>query len=352
MASIGIKHIEHVEDLMFEDGSIGALKSVDIIEHAVLNSSDIQVKYDGSPSLIFGRNVDGEFVMTDKSGFYATRYDGRLTSKEAMRDMFLSRGNGRENLANRLYQLWDYLEGLVPADFIGYIWGDLLWVGQPPLINGKYTVKPNTITYQIPKSTKSGICAQRSVAGIVLHHRLESHDSVPQPIHQSLNLNASLNVCLFYTNIDDMEVSISENSIDVLRAYIGKYSTQINDSIIYTDSNIHKNLKKFINQCVRSGSYNDMTNRFSDYMSVFGLTDVILGNKNSFDIMFKVFMGITNLKLQLVSQLNEIKTDIDPLGGQEGFVVYFNNMPYKLVNRMNFSRRNFNKNDGGFAENA
>jgi len=61
--------IPYVEDLVFQAGLRGARQAVDIIRQAAANAQEyVTIKWDGSPAVIFGRNEQGEFVLTDKAG--------------------------------------------------------------------------------------------------------------------------------------------------------------------------------------------------------------------------------------------------------------------------------------------
>lgn len=346
-----IRHIEHVEDLLFENGSSGALLAIDVLHHCVDNPHDITIKYDGSPSIIFGRNVDGQLVVTDKSGFYAKKYNGRPTTKEQLYDMFVSRGTGRETLAANMAGLWDYLENVVPDNFVGYIWGDMLWFGKPSLIDGTYIFKPNTITYGIKSNTNVGLRVARSTGGIMIHHRLDSFDSTPVKFNNIGSLNQNAGICIFTPSIVSNSISFDESDFDKLRYYVDRFSNDINDAIIYTNSDIHKLLKKFVNQCVRNGSFSNMTQQLIDYCRPYNLSELVINNRENFDKAFLVFSALSNIKLRILSQINKTKTDVFPMTQQEGFVVYYNENPYKLVDRMDFSRRNFAKNDGKFNQN-
>ena len=70
--------IDHAEDIVFWEGSRGAMRAVEALKNLEGDSHrDVTLKWDGSPAIIFGRNENGEFILTDKSGFTAKGYDGR-----------------------------------------------------------------------------------------------------------------------------------------------------------------------------------------------------------------------------------------------------------------------------------
>jgi len=80
--------IDHAEDIVFWEGSRGAMRAVEALRNLEGDShKDVTLKWDGSPAIIFGRNEDGEFILTDKSGFTAKGYDGRSKSGDDLTDV-------------------------------------------------------------------------------------------------------------------------------------------------------------------------------------------------------------------------------------------------------------------------
>ena len=178
--------IDHPEDLVFTEGPKGAMRALNMMVELVKNPKTVSIKWDGSPALIFGRDEKG-FVLTDKSGFGAKGYDGMPRDPMALKNMLLQRRpgeQGREEYSTQIAALWPYLEALVPRDFKGYLQGDLLWVGSPPLQNGAFQFKPNKIQYSIPQKSTLGEKMGDSKAGIVIHSFLASQqDAEAQAIN-------------------------------------------------------------------------------------------------------------------------------------------------------------------------
>ena len=148
--------IQHLEDLIIWDGSVGGQKAIAKLHQVETSPKSISIKWDGSPAVIFGRNENGEFVLTDKSGFGAKGYNGRVTSADALGDMFNNRKMrdpspekvaDKEAFVNNMKTIWDKVESVIPADFRGYLHGDLLWFSTPQSKDGRLIFKPNTTTY-------------------------------------------------------------------------------------------------------------------------------------------------------------------------------------------------------------
>jgi hypothetical protein len=149
------KGIEHLEDYVFRNGSAGIKKALDIVKQTAEDTGKTTtVKWDGKPALIFGRDPNGTFVLTDVSGFTARGYEGLFTSPQqvgrhlAQRDA-AAEGLGKpatrvETLLPIYQQLWPMLDAAVPKNFRGYVQGDLLYTQRPPEQAGNFVFTPNT----------------------------------------------------------------------------------------------------------------------------------------------------------------------------------------------------------------
>ena len=49
-------------------------------------------------AIVFGRNEKGEFVLTDKPGFGAVKYDGKVTMSKGLEDMIVNRNQTMQTL--------------------------------------------------------------------------------------------------------------------------------------------------------------------------------------------------------------------------------------------------------------
>ena len=84
--------IQHAEDLVFFQGSAGAKRALDSLSSMGTGGhTNATIKWDGSPAVIFGRDANGEFILTDKSGFTASGYDGKATSADGLQQMLMNR---------------------------------------------------------------------------------------------------------------------------------------------------------------------------------------------------------------------------------------------------------------------
>lgn len=187
------KGIEHLEDLVFRNGSAGIKRALDIVKHTASDTGKTTtVKWDGKPALVFGRDPDGTFVLTDVSGFTAKGYNGLFTSPRQVARHLEQRdadaeAQGRpatrvETLLPLYVQLWPMLESAVPKDFRGYVQGDLLYTQRPPEQAGNFVFTPNTVEYKIPVASDVGQRIANSEVGIAMHTRYAEPGAPKEPI--------------------------------------------------------------------------------------------------------------------------------------------------------------------------
>jgi len=187
------KGIEHLEDYVFRNGSAGIKKALDIVDHVKMDTrSTTTVKWDGSPALIFGRDANGTFVLTDVSGFTAKGYNGLFTSPRQVIQHLAARdadaaAKGKkadrvQELAPVYEQLWPMLDAAVPKNYHGYFQGDLLYMDTPALVAGNYVFQPNEIEYKIPAASDVGQRIGNSNVGIAMHTKYPEPGAPKQPI--------------------------------------------------------------------------------------------------------------------------------------------------------------------------
>ena len=187
------KGIEHLEDYVFRNGSDGIRKAMDIIKHTTANTGrTTTVKWDGKPALVFGRDDNGTFILTDVAGFGAKGYDGLFTSPKKVTQHLAARdaeaaAQGRpatrvQDLAPMYNKLWPMLDAAVPRSYRGFFQGDLLYMNTPPIEAGNFVFTPNAIEYKIPAASDVGKRIGASDVGIAMHTRYAEPGAPKEPI--------------------------------------------------------------------------------------------------------------------------------------------------------------------------
>lgn len=187
------KGIEHLEDLVFRNGSAGIKRAIDIASHtSQATGQTATIKWDGKPALVFGRDANGTFILTDVSGFTAKGYNGLFTSPRQVRQHLAARdaqaaerglpATRVQELAPIYDKLWGMLDSAVPKNYQGFFQGDLLYMNTPPVEAGNYVFTPNTVTYRIPVASDIGQRIGNSDVGIAMHTKYADPGAPKEPI--------------------------------------------------------------------------------------------------------------------------------------------------------------------------
>jgi len=358
--------IQHAEDIVFWEGSKGAKRAIEALKNLEQGGhTDVTVKWDGSPAIIFGRNEQGEFVLTDKSGFSAKGYDGKSTSSKDLEKMILNRklskGIQPEDsyrlFAGNMRDIFDEYEKATPRNHVGYFKGDLLYYNTPLLNKGNFTFKPNIVTYTVDAKSVLGMQIAKSKSAVVIHNEIDingnetslkidpvtffkGHEVLvvpPVTVQEAPQVND--------TEIKNLQALTSKNAaaIDKLLNKNTLTAMKITDfpSILYT----------YVNSKVDTGMEN-LGNDFLDWLS----TSKVSQNKKAkiaeyvgeqqagFAAIWQIVAGIQNVKHDIINQLEAqdvpVKAYINDNPGGEGFVMAHPEGAIKLVDRGGFTAAN------------
>jgi len=171
--AVGRKY-QHIEDLVFTNGSTGGLHAIERLRHMTSKGGSIELKWDGSPVIYWGRDEQGVFHMYPKNAWdYMKR--GTTHTKSGVTTMMndpddvamFVLGTGttqpgqeeqRKAFARGLADLWPYFEKISPKS--GYIEGGILFSPlKPAQLNPsthEYDFQPNITSFHIPQDSELG----------------------------------------------------------------------------------------------------------------------------------------------------------------------------------------------------
>jgi len=351
------KGIEHLEDYVFRNGLPGVTKALQIVQAAAdAPAKTTTVKWDGKPAVIFGRKPDtGEFVLTDGSGFEAKGYDGLATSPRMMADIQSTRSGARGELIQLYTTLWPKLEAALPANFRGYVKGDLLYMDTPPLEAGNYVFKPNTVQYRIPAKTSLGQRIGASDTGIAMHSMYADAGDARQPL-SGVRFNEVPGLLLIEP-IGGKEIAPDAALISQIKSVANSgdgraIATLFNPAELRAQqiTDLAKLCVDYINYRIKTSSnFDNLLSGFGEWLQTkvtpkkFGNIVEYLNspasNAGALAAAFTLFLLLHNLKLDILRQL-DLK---DP--GHEGWVMATDAGYAKAVNRFDFSARNAAQNN-------
>lgn len=352
--------IDHAEDVIFWEGTPGALRALAALASmAKTGHKKTTVKWDGSPAVIFGRDQDGNFIFTDKSGFSAKGYDGKSKSSTELERMLLSRGkevtDSRRVFASNMRSVFDYFKNSVPENFRGFYKGDLLYFDTPSIQDGKYVFKPNVVTYGVAVDSDLGKKISQSKAGIVLH-RFMDFDGTETPLKTGVGFIGT-DILVIPPVFSKAPVKLNDTKIaEIQRILTGKGASI--DKLLSTKELAAKEIADFptvlytyLNSKVDSG----LTNLGQDFDSWLSGSKVskpkqqrmrehITANIPGFQALWAVVSKIMALKDVIIADLDKQKQDVDAsvgdIPGGEGYVMSHKGGDIKLVNRAGFTAAN------------
>ena len=360
------KGIEHIEDLVFRNGTKGIQQALAVIDHLKDNTrKSTTVKWDGKPALIFGRQPDGTFVLTDVAGFTAKGYDGLFVSPRQVAKHLASRdaaaaAQGKpatrvETLLPLYQQLWPMLENAIPENFRGFIQGDLLYTSTPPEDSGNLVFQPNTVVYRIPAASELGKEIANSNVGIAIHTRYKEPGAPKQPLGRP-DLNDVSGLLLIEPIRPSKDVQPTDSKqVKQLKAIVTKHGKDINELFNPAElraaqiTDLPKLAVDFINSIVGNeevGGFN-ATSIVQDFFSwlqtsvtprkyanIVEYCQSPRSNMVGLISAFAAFILMHDIKMDLLHQLDLQHP------GQEGWVVTHPGGPVKFVNRFGFTRAN------------
>ena len=342
--------IPHIEDLVFDRGTRGIEEAMAIIRAAAEDTRrTTTVKWDGKPAIIWGRDEQGDFVLTDKSGFGAKGYQGRATSMAQLAGIMNQRGGERGDLIGIYQKLWPMLAAATPDDFKGYVQGDLLYTETPPEVSGNLEFKPNFVEYRIPAASALGQAIAASEVGIAVHTRYRTADATAEPI-RSANLDPVPGLLIIEPTVKDIKnVTLNKKLIDQLRAVISTHGADINGLFNPSElrsaqlSDLPALCKRYINSRITS-DYENLLPDFGawlqknvtprKYNNIVEYLQSPRSNMSGITAAFTAFLLLHEIKMDMLSQLDRQQP------GQEGWVLATDAGRAKLVNRFGFSAGN------------
>jgi len=384
-------HLTHLEDLVLNNGLKGAYDAIqflislkDMFSGSVKNPVNVTVKWDGAPAIITGINPDNGKFFVGTKGVFAKNAKLNYTEKD------IENNHESEGLQEKLKVALRYLPKL---GIKGILQGDLLFTSGGTAVKEiqgeKYvTFTPNTITYAIPINTPLADRIKQAKLGIVFH----TEYSGPSMSKLKTSFNVDLG-CLHHTKevwfraasfVDESgTVTFTKDETSHLNEVIQE-TKKILQSIdpkvlnLITMNETYKSyLNMFNNAMVRAGSSikntTSYTNEFVRWLDDRLSTEireakkpetqrkriqeknVVIGFFRSHNTELKKIFDLQNsivlAKLLILHKLSQVQSthtflltsDGYKVTRPEGFVAIGKvGDAVKLVDRMEFSKANFN----------
>ena len=359
--------IQHIEDLVFFEGSRGAMRAVASLRNMAKGGhKDVTIKWDGSPAVIFGRDENGEFIFTDKGGFGKVGGKGRAKSPDELKAELLGRSGGKNKddpkriaFANNMAEVFTVFERAVPRNFQGFFKGDLLYYRTPKVIENNFVFKPNPggVEYAVDVSSDLGKRIARSKTAVVIH-RMVDIDGSESPL-KDIGMFEGNDLLVVPPMSVETPPEVPNAEVERLAKIIKKDSADL-DSLLDKGklqsmklSNFSDILYNYVNQSVDRGTLDSLGRDFMSWLmnheKISGvkkekIAQYIKQNMKAFQSLWEVVSGIMKVKNNIISQLDSqassVKATTAGKPGGEGYVLAHPGGDMKLVNRAGFTAAN------------
>ena len=384
-------HLYHIEEDIIRNGMVGAKSAVrylyglvDMLGGSTEGNVKVTVKWDGAPAIICGKDpLNGKWFVGTKSVF-AKNSKVNYTFEDIDRNHPAGGLNKKLKYAHRYLQNLN-IDGIVQGDLM-YTPGDL----KAERIDDEafLTFTPNTITYAVQKGSKLYDKITKSKLGIVFHTKY-SGDTF-----STMNAEFGVDVSGFGEDgnvwYDDAyykdlsgTATFSSNQTLAIRTKIDQIA-QLTEQVpmplwmkLSTNKDFTTYMLQFINKLVRgnmmsmSGKemmqqflnyYRDVQAQAKDKLKTDKAKDkrdemvALMGklfseNAKGVEAILNIHNRTIAVKTEILKQINSvkstkqfIKTDTGyEVTNPEGYVAIDNDgQAVKLVDRLTFSRQNFN----------
>tara|TARA_Y100000034_G_C6883505_1_gene405281 strand:- start:23 stop:1261 length:1239 start_codon:yes stop_codon:yes gene_type:complete len=389
-------HLEHIEDEVLNNGVDGTRQAINFLRglrDMLAGSSKsgkqvrITVKWDGAPAIFAGSNPENGKFFVGTKGVFAKNAKLNYTPED------IDNNHPAEGLNRKLKIA---LEELPKLNIKGVIQGDMMYSSEDlknETIDGEefLTFKPNTIVYAIPKNSDLAKEISSSKMGIVFHTKYTG-DTMPE-------MNASFDVdvnsmtktsTVWFRDAEYEDVggsaTMTEKETDQITRILsgaGRLFRQLNPAIlkfIQNHKNVNIQIKAYTNSLIREGQPIEnptghakgliryLKNKLEKERNKLKTEKARLRkehdhrqflkffqeNNRQLALIFEMQNMIIACKLLIMNKLQNVKTMTktfiqDDEGfrvtNPEGFVAVDklkSDQYVKLVDRLEFSRQNFN----------
>ena len=297
------KHLEHPEDAVF-DGKREVLYNLKTMLQA---EDNISIKYDGAPAIVFGTHPDtGRFFVGTKSVFNKKKIKINYTYDDISKN---HTGTVADILRLCLRHL-PRIAGVTQADWIG--------------VGGGREYTPNTLTYRF---------AGHIASDIILAPHTSYDEVTPTAVGRCGHTLAHTSNCYF---INTSRARLGKRR---QRALAARIVSLLPFMKVPKDKYARLYFRTYVNKFIRAGSIPSPEMMYA-----------AVDDKYKCDInvtTFIVWKLIAQLKQRLLDSIIVSDTVECFIGDQptqhEGFVIV-SDSPLKLVDRLTFSKANFNLN--------
>jgi hypothetical protein len=369
-------HQLHIEQFSLEgiDKLRAAIKTFQTLRDQLMqvgvspSQHSVSVKWDGAPAIIAGINPeDGQFFVSTKSAFTKTPKIARTPEETSQ---------FKEAVGDKLTAALKYLSRI---NMDGVYQGDLMFTSSMKKLqvidNVEYiTFRPNTILYAVPRESPLGQKIERANFGIVFHTKYigDTFESMNSEPIQSVSFLKSSDVWWITAampkdasgkiNFTTQEASMVHNNLSQVGKLFNKLSQDFYKGL--KETNLDVAIERTINSFIKRGSFiEDLEHFIAALKEMLPVAlsgkrarmslEFIQNNRDKIIALMTIYKLLYDTKIIFLNKFNSLESSVrsfsqDAEGykatNPEGFVVVdlIEGHMTKLVDRLNFSKQNFN----------
>jgi hypothetical protein len=369
-----LKHLEHAEDHVIHGGAAGFshayhnLKDIHDRLTGKQNATKVTMKYDGSPSVIFGTDPEtGKFFVASKSAF-----NKNPKINYTPEDIEKNHGHA-PGLVQKLKAALMHLPKTTPKK--GVFQGDIMHTkGDVQTHGNKVKFTPNTITYGIDKNSEHGQAALNSHIGVAVHTAYKGKtiaDLKAQYAPELKSFKKHKDVHLISTEhpLDKMDYNpkdqqkfakhmkaaatlhkaTKEDAFGAVGQHQIQFKTYINSTIRHGTNPSISGYVKHLSDSHQKKIDSVKTDKARAQKTTLANADLehIQNNRKGFNRVLQMHRHLQKAKDVLTRTMSSNSEFEHTIRGKkakpEGFVAVRHNRPTKFVDRREFSAANFNR---------
>ena len=316
-AKVG-REYQHLEDLVFAEGSKGALRAASVLQRLGQDSSDVAIKWDGNPTIYWGRDSDGTFVLTGKNGWGKSK----STSSDELKQFIMSTGKGedwRQDFADNMGAVFDLMERNTPTDMRGFIYGDLLYSPSKPFVSNKgtYVFEPNNVAYTVDANSDIGKRIGGSQIGIAAHSIYGAFgDKTGTPLKDTRRLNTN-EVVVFGQTYVTHTPKVDTSSVEEIIKLANTNGAAI-DAWLTPEKGLSNKgaiIYNYVNQMTKQRKLDKLRTGFFNWLKTSKVSSgqqakLMATDNKGLDAMLELVVKIMTVKNNIIAQLDTAPADI------------------------------------------
>lgn len=327
------REFNHLEDLVFTEPN-GAQRAIKVLKDLSSPEKKISIKWDGNPTVYWGRDEDGTFRMVGKNNW--GREEGKSSSPQELQQFILSRGKGedwRERFAGDMAAMWPIFEAATPKDFRGYVYGDILFHPGKPYegANGRMSFTPNQTTYSVKGTSEIGRRIAKAKIAVAAHKVFEYFgDKSGQDFDQPEIFAVNPELIVFGQTYVATKPAVNADNLAVIEKLSGQFSAKIDKLLtpVAGLSDLQTIIYTFVNQQSKAKALDKIDGgSFFEWLQgskvspgkQAKIAELNQSNAGVMDGMFALVRELMKAKDEIIAELDAAEGDITATtGGKPG----------------------------------